>query len=296
MSNDAGDTIKGFTLAAFAFFIWGMSAVFWKSLSHVPPFESLMHRMVWSFLFFMIIVFFTGRITELINTLKNPKKMGILIVTTIIVSVNWYIFIVAITNNRILQASLGYYINPIVNIVLGMVFLKERLQKAQTVAVLLAAAGVIYLTISQGELPLEALGLAFTFGFYALIRKVIDVSAVTGLTVETFLLFFPAVFYLIYIAKNGNGTFFNLDLKTDTLLICTALVTGLPLLLFNLGAKKLRLITIGFIQYLAPTCTFLLAVFLYKEPLPQERLIAFVFIWTALIIYSIDSYLRQRQH
>lgn len=288
------ESIKGFILAALAFFIWGMSAVFWKALSHVPPFESLMHRMIWSFFFFMIITIVTGRQTELLHTLKDPKKMGILFVTTLFVAANWYIFIKAITNNRILQASLGYYINPIVNIVLGMVFLKERLKKAQAIAVLLAASGVIFLTISQGELPLEALGLAFTFGFYALIRKVINVSAVTGLTVETLLLFFPAVIYLLVLAQNGSGLFLNLNLKTDTLLICTALVTGLPLLLFNLGAKRLRLITIGFIQYSAPTCTFLLAVFVYGEPLPKERLIAFIFIWTALLIYSIDSYLSQR--
>lgn len=293
MTNQA-DSIRGGILAVLAFFLWGMSAVFWKALAYVPPFESLMHRMVWSFLFFLIIVFVTGRMTELVNTLKNPKSMGILIVTTIIISLNWYIFIAAIANSRILQASLGYYINPIVNVVLGIIFLRERLKKAQGVAVLLASSGVIYLTVSQGELPLEALGLAFTFGFYGLIRKVVNVSAVTGLTIETFLLFFPALFYLIYLAQQGSGLFFYLNLKTDILLICCGLVTGLPLLLFNMAARQLRLITIGFIQYLAPTCTFLLAVFVYGEPMPKERLIAFCFIWVALLIYSIDSYRSHR--
>lgn len=288
------DSLKGGIPAVLAFFIWGMSVVFWKALGPVPPFETLMHRMVWSFLFFMVIIFFTGRFPELADTLKDKKKMGILVVTTLFVSLNWYIFIVAIVNNRILQASLGYYINPIVNIVLGMVFLRERLKRAQAIAVFFAGTGVIYLTLSQGELPLEALGLAFTFGFYGLIRKVIDVSSVTGLTVETLLLFFPALFYLVHLDLTGNGFFLNLNAKTDILLICSAFVTGLPLLLFNIAARRLRLITIGFLQYLAPTCTFLLAVFVYGEPMPKERLIAFCFIWTALVIYSIDSYRNQR--
>ncbi len=294
MDNRQKSTVTGFGLAVAAFLIWGMSAVFWKSLSHVPPIESLMHRMVWSFIFFIIIIVCTHRLKEFTETLTDKKKMGILLITTVLVSVNWYIFIVAITNNRILQASLGYYINPIVNVVLGMVFLKERLDKAQAAAVLLAATGVVYLTVRQGELPLDALGLAFTFGLYPLIRKVINVSAITGLTVETFLLFFPALAWIIHTAVKGNSSFMTISLPTDILLIATALVTGLPLLLFNMGAERLRLITIGFIQYLAPTCTFLLAVFIYGEPLPKERLIAFVFIWAALVIYSINTYFKQK--
>jgi len=285
------ETFEGVFFALSAYLIWGLSVIFWKNLSQVDAFEALMHRMIWSFIFLIPLIIVFKQKDDFLVALKDRKTFFTLFLTTLIVGSNWFVFIWAINNNMILQTSLGYYINPIVNVLLGMIFLKERLRKLQIVAVLIAAGSVLYLTLQYGEVPWVSLYLAFSFAFYGLIRKVIAVKPLAGLSVETLLLSIPAVIYLLYIEKNGTGAFLHIDMRTDALLICTAFVTAAPLLFFTKGAKILNLSTIGFLQYTAPTCGFLIAVFLYNEPLGKPQLMSFIFIWIALIVYSVDAYM-----
>ena len=283
------DSPLGVALATAAFLIWGLSPIYWKSLSVVPAFEILMHRMIWSFVFLAPLVLILGHLNALIKALTTGRTLLILTGTTLIVAFNWFLFIWAINSGHILQTSLGYYMTPLVNVLLGVVFLKERLRRLQLVAVGLAAVGVTYLTLSYGLFPWVSLALAVSFGFYGLIRKVAPVSALVGLTVETLLLSLPAAGYLIYLDHAGRGAFINAGTTITLLLLGAALMTGLPLLLFTMGTKLLRLSTVGFLQYIAPSCTFLLAVLVYREPLVPSQLITFGLIWTALAIYSYDS-------
>jgi chloramphenicol-sensitive protein RarD len=227
--------------------------------------------------------------------LKNWRTLGVLVATTLLVGCNWFVFIWAINNGLILQTSLGYYINPLVNVLLAMVFLGERLRRLQIIAVLLALAGVTYLTFSLGQFPWVALSLAFSFAFYGLIHKVAPVQSIEGLSIETMLLFIPAASYLFYLDLGGGGAIFRVDRYIDLLLMATALVTAVPLLLFTAGARRLTFITIGFMQYLAPSCTFLLAVFLYQEPFSLAQAITFILIWTALALFSMDAVITWRK-
>ena len=285
----ASDSPLGVLLAASAFLIWGLSPIYWKALVRVPAFEILMHRMIWSFVFLAPLVLLLGHFQDLLKALRTGRTLLILTGTTVIVGANWFLFIWAINSGHILQTSLGYYITPLVNVLLGVVFLRERLRQLQLVAVGLAAVGVTYLTFSYGQFPWVSLTLAFSFGFYGLIRKVAPVGPLVGLTVETLLLSIPATAYLIYLDHTGRGAFLAGGTAMTLLLMGSALVTGLPLLLFTMGTKLLRLTTLGFLQYIAPSCTFLLAVFIYHEPLVPAQLFTFGMIWTALAIYSYDS-------
>jgi chloramphenicol-sensitive protein RarD len=289
------ETLLGVASATTAFLMWGLTPIYFKAIRAVPAFEILMHRIVWSCLFLIGLVLLRGQWPEFKKIIKNSRTMLILLATTIIVASNWFVFIWAITHDKILQTSLGYYINPLINVVLGMVFLKERLRLPQMAAVLLAAIGVSYLTLQYGKLPWISLYLAFSFGFYGLIRKVAPVSALIGLTVETLLLLLPALGCLIYFDTIGAGAFLRVNMKTTVLLMCAALITAPPLLFFTTGARRLHLSTVGILQYIAPSSTFLLAVFIYHEPFRAAQLWTFVLIWSALIIYSTDSVLHYRR-
>ncbi|MBW1710795.1 MAG: EamA family transporter RarD [Deltaproteobacteria bacterium] len=264
--NTRQESLAGVAYVIPSFLIWGLSPIYWKVLGDVPAFETLMHRVIWSLLF-------------------------LLIATTFFVGVNWFVFIWAINHDYVLQASLGYYMTPLVHVLLGVVFLRERLRNLQVAAVFLAGFGVVYLTIQYGQFPWVALSLAFTFGLYGLIRKVAPVSAVGGLTVEMLFASIPALIYLFYLETKGMGSLFHISLKIDMFLIGTALVTALPLALFTLGTRRLHLSTVGFLQYIAPSCFFLLAVFIYHEPISRAQVWTFFLIWAALGVYSIDSVL-----
>jgi chloramphenicol-sensitive protein RarD len=287
--NSRPDTTWGVVYAASAFLIWGISPIYWKALRAVPALEIILHRMVWSFFFLVPLIIIMRRWQEFIDVFKNYRTLLILLVTALIVGGNWLLYIWAVNNDYLLQASLGYYINPLVNVVLGMVFLKERLRRPQILSVLLAFAAVLYLTISYGEFPWIALMLALSFGLYGLIRKVAPVGALVGLTVETLLLSVPALIYLFYLDSRGAGTIFRVSLKLSLLLMGCALVTAIPLLFFTLGARRLYLSTLGLLQYIAPSCMFILAVFLFREPFSSAQVVTFILIWTALAIYSSDS-------
>jgi len=288
-------SISGVICGASAFLIWGISPLYWKLLMSVPALQIAAHRVVWSFVFVLPIVVFGKRKSELFSTLIDLRAMALLALTSLLVGCNWLTYIWAINSGYLLQASLGYYINPLVNVLLGTVFLKERLRSYQSVAVILAGTGVLYLTVVYGQFPWIALLLAFTFGFYGLIRKVIQVGSLTGLAMETLLLTLPALGYLAYADYQNIGAFLNLQVGIDLLLVGTAFITAIPLVLFAMGARRVQLTTLGFLQYIGPSGMFLMAVFLFKEPFRPEQLICFILIWTALVLYSIDSLIHYRK-
>jgi len=283
------DSLQGVGYASAAFLIWGLSPIYWKVLRNIPAFEIIMHRVIWSFLFLIIILVFQRHLNELITALKNRRTFLILFPTTILLGFNWFIYIWAVNNEHILQASLGYFIYPLINVLLGMVFLKERLRPLQAVSLVLAGIGVLYLTFHYGVFPWIALSLAFAFGFYGLIRKVAPVSSLVGLSVEMLFLAVPALAYIVFLDNKGTGALFRISIKIDLFLMGAAFLTALPLLLFTRGARRLNLSTLGFLQYLSPSCMFLLGVYLYNEPLLNAQILTFVLIWTALFIYSTDS-------
>jgi chloramphenicol-sensitive protein RarD len=281
--------MKGVLCGISAYLIWGLSPVYWKLLQSVPAFEIINHRIIWSFLFLVSLLMIKRRWGEVLAALVNPRTLSVLLLSSLLVAFNWLLYIWAINHDRVLQASLGYYINPLVNVLLGMLFLKERMRRAQLVAFVLAAAGVLYLTFYYGGVPWISLALAFSFGFYGLIRKIIPVGSLVGLSIETLLLSVPASIWLFYLNHSGAGTFLHSGGILDVILIGSALVTAVPLLLFTQGARRLNLSTVGFLQYIAPTCMFLLGVFVFKEPFAKEQIISFILIWTALAVYSLDS-------
>ncbi|MFO7644222.1 MAG: EamA family transporter RarD [Desulfosarcina sp.] len=287
--DDARQPVAGTVFAFSAFLIWGLSPIYWKALDGVAAFEIILHRILWSFVFLMPLVWIGRQGAELKKTLTSPKMLAILLFTAILVGGNWLIYIWAVNNGRVLQASLGYYINPLVNVVLGMVFLRERLRSAQTVAVILAGLGVLNLTLGYGVFPWVSLALAFSFACYGLVRKVAPVGALVGLTVETLLLTVPAGIWVFHLHQTGAGTFLQATSQTDLLLLGTGVITATPLLLFNLGAKRITLATLGFIQYTAPTGMFLLGITLFGEPFSRTQALTFGLIWAALAIYSWDT-------
>jgi len=293
--SEKSQSVSGVLFLGTAFLIWGIAPVYWKQLSHVPALEIILHRVVWSFCLMIPVMTGYRLWPEYKRVVRCRKTMAVLCGTTVILAVNWFIFIWAINHNQVLQTSLGYYINPLVNILLGMVFLKEKLNRRQSLAVFLAAAGVLILTLHYGHFPWIALALAFSFGSYGLIRKIVPVSAIAGLFVEMSLLSLPAGCYMVYLYMHGAGAFLQTGVWTDLLCMGASLVTALPLIFFTTGARLVHLKTVGFMQYIAPSCTFLLAVFVYREPLSPIALLTFILIWSALAIYSFDSVLMIRR-
>lgn len=290
------ESLLGVIYAGAAFLIWGLAAVYWKELKSVPPLEIIAHRVAWSFFFLLPLIVLQHQWAEFVAILKNLRMLLILLTSALLVAANWLIYVWAVNNDHLLQASLGYYINPLVNVVLGMVFLKERLRPPQVIAVLLAAAGVLYLTVQYGQFPWIAVSLAMSFGLYGLIRKMAPVSSLVGLAVETLLLSLPAIGYLFYLDFQGTGSIFRVSLNLDLLLIGCGPLTAIPLLFFTAGAKRLFLSTVGLMQYIGPSGMFLLAVFYYHEPFATAQVWTFVMIWSALAIYSTDSVIYFRRH
>ncbi len=281
---------SGVLYALAAFGIWGLSPIYFKSLGHGPATEVLAHRVLWATVLLVAVLLLQRRGLELIRELLSWRRVGFYLVTALLVSTNWLIFIWSIQNDRLLEASLGYYINPLVNVLLGTVFLRERLNRWQIVAVALAAAGVMYLVLGYGKVPWVALTLAFSFGFYGLLRKKAGMDAILGLTVETLLLAPAALLFLGWLAFQGSAAFAHAGAKTDVLLIFAGVITAVPLVCFLQAARRLRLTTVGLMQYLAPTLNLLLAVLAYHEPFTMVHTITFVCIWVALAIYSFDAF------
>ncbi len=286
---------RGIALGVSAYLVWGVLPIFWKALKTVDPIEIMAHRFVWSAVFLAIIVF-ARRSWEQIRDL-DKRIVGRLLFAGLLLSVNWATYIWAVNSGHIVESSLGYFINPLLNVLLGVVILRERLELGQWLAVALAAIGVAYMTVRLGSLPWIALVLAGTFAIYALLKKqLVSVGPIESLTVEVSLVMIPALVYLGSLGWSDSGSFGVGGFRITILLMMTGVATAGPLLLFGAAAHRIRLSTIGVLQYIAPSMQFLIGVFVYSEEVTGDRLIGFVLVWLALALFTGHGLLRARQN
>jgi len=290
MNNPASQTRNGTINAIGAYLIWGFAPLYFKLLADIDASEILIHRVLWSCLLLTIIVLFANKWRFVQAILKQPKLVAKLLFTATILAVNWFLFIWAINNHHLLDASLGYFINPLFSVALGVVFLDERLRRWQKFAVLLAVIGVLIQLITLGSLPIISLALAGTFGTYGLLRKKMAVDSFVGLLFESALMVPIALVYWYFFVDSASSNMTNNDFSLNVTLVMAGLVTTAPLLCFTAAAKRLTLSALGFFQYIGPSIMFVLATFLYQEPLATTKLVTFAFIWLALIIFSYDSF------
>ena len=293
MSTQHGQA-SGYLYTFQAFLTWGLLPIYWKFLSHIPALEILSHRIFWSLVFSLLFLAWKKQL-RLAPIFTNKKAFGTLAITGLLVGSNWGVYIYAVNINHIVEASLGYYITPLINVTLGIIFLKERLNKLQLAAILLAAAAVIYLTVDYGRFPWISIYLAASFGVYGLLKKMSGVEAMPALTIETMVLSPFALSYIIWGVLSGEGHLFTESLQTDALLIMAGVVTTMPLYWFGIGAKRISLTSVGFMQYVGPTIMLLLGIFLYQEGFPKEKQVAFAAIWIALALYSYSIILNYKR-
>jgi chloramphenicol-sensitive protein RarD len=287
--------IAGF--AAFA--TWGLIPVYWKLLKTVPATEILAHRFVWTTVFLIVLLTWQRRWPELREAARSRRTLLYCLASGLALSINWLFFIWAVNVGRVVETSLGYFMTPLVNVLFGAIFLRERLTRWQLVSVLLALVGVLNLTLGYGKFPWVAIILCVSFGIYGLLRKKSGTRPIPGLFLETMLLTPLAILYLLQLQRIGASAFDPAHWSLALVLVSTGVVTGLPLVWFGHAARHLRMTTIGFLQYLSPTGSFLLGVFLYHEPFTRAHLITFTFIWTALAIFTVEAVLRwhsSREH
>ena len=280
------DTPKGLALALTAYLLWGFLPLYMKLLSHVPPVEVVAHRVIWSVPLAGLVLIAMRRTADLRAALTNPRMLAMGCLTAALISVNWGIYVWAITSGNALDAALGYYINPLFSIALAAIFLGERLSRAQFLAVGLAALGVAVLIYEAGSLPWAALGLMVSWGFYAMFKRALPIGPNQGFLLEVLILLIPALGYVAWVQVSGQGHFLT-DVGNTGLLMGAGVVTAVPLLFYANGAKLVRLSTMGIMQYIAPTMIFLIAIFLFGEEIDRGRMIAFPMIWTALLVYSV---------
>jgi chloramphenicol-sensitive protein RarD len=286
------DGSRGFFFVMTAYLLWGILPFYMKALGHIPAMEVIAHRILWSVPVAGIVLFLLGRMGDVRTALATPRIVGMACVTALLVTINWGTYVWAIGNGHSLDAALGYFINPLFSIALGAVLLKERLDRAQMGAILLAAIAVVILAVDAGSVPWVSIALTLSWGFYAFFRKTLPVGANQGFFIEVLLLSLPALGYIVYLEAQGEGHLYRTGIYDTSLLIGCGLVTALPLMIFANGVKLLRLSTIGIMQYIVPTMIFLIAVFAFEEPLGVARTIAFPLIWAGLGLYS-RSLLRQ---
>lgn len=287
---------KGIWFAAGAYIIWGLFPIYWKQLSSVPVLQLLGHRIVWSFLFLIAAVFFTKQFNTFRVEAASKRVVGVYSIAALLIGVNWLTYVWAVNAGYIVETSLGYYINPLLSVLLGVIFLRERLRPLQWLPVGLAALGVAYLTLVYGRPPWIALALAFTFGLYGLVKKIAPLGSLHGLTLETGILFIPALIFLTYLGITGKGAFLGGSPKTDILLVGAGMVTAVPLLFFASAARRIPLVMIGLMQFIAPTIQFMIGVFIYEEPFSQDQLFGFSIVWLALIVFWIEGYMANRKN
>ncbi len=286
---------KGIVYGFLAYFLWGIFPIYWKFLQHVNPLEILTHRILWAFVFVLIVLTLRRRWGVLALLRRRPTYFLIFTLTALLITANWFTYLWAVTHNFIVEASLGYFINPLINVALGVIFLRERLRAGQLVAILIALVGVAYLTLTYGSFPWIALILAFCFGFYGLLRKTAPLESLEGLFVEMLILFLPCLGVMWYFIYSGQAAFVQSGTTTILLLIFGGAITAIPLLLFSASARRISLIALGLLQYVAPTLQFLIGVFLYGETFNRARFIGFCFIWLALAVYTAEGLVRARQ-
>lgn len=289
-SQQLQSTRSGVLNALAAYFMWGLAPIYFKLLIDIGADEILMHRIIWSGVFLFLLVLVSKKWSVLVALCKQPKVIAKLSLSATVLALNWFLFIWAVNNDHLLDASLGYFINPLFNVALGMLFFSERLRRNQKIAVGLAAFGVFVQLFTIGSLPLVSLALASSFAIYGLLRKKMHVDSFVGLLIESLLMLPIAVIYWVYFVESPTA---NLSLNSSTLnvtLVMAGVVTTAPLLCFTAAAKRLRLSSLGFFQYIGPSMMFILATFYYKESMQAAEFVTFIFIWSALALYSFDAY------
>jgi chloramphenicol-sensitive protein RarD len=285
---------KGILYGIGAYVLWGFFPIYWKFLHEVPALQVIGHRISWSFIVLIVFILLTRQWQDFRAAAFHPKTIGTYALAGVLLSINWLVYVWGVNADFIVETSLGYFINPLLSVLLGVIFLRERLRVAQWIPVALAAIGVFYLTFVYGRLPWIALSLAFSFGIYGLVKKLAPLGSLYGLTLETAMVFPLALIYLLVMEVNGTGAFLHDGLTIDLFLAGAGIVTTIPLLMFASAAKQIPLTMVGILQYIAPTLQFLIGVFIYKEPFDRAHLIGFGIVWLALVIFWVENYLAHR--
>lgn len=288
------DGARGFAYAFVAYILWGFLPFYMKAVAHVSPFEVIAHRVVWSVPIAAAVLVILGRTAEIRAALTTPRMLAMACLTASIISINWGVYIWAIGSGRALDAALGYFINPLFSIFLGAVLLREKLSRFQIAAIVLASLAVALLTWHAGSLPWVSVALTVSWGFYAFFRKTLPIGPTQGFLLEVLLMTPPALAYIVYLMSTGQAHFLAGTPADTWLLIASGVVTATPLILYGNGAKLLKLSTIGIMQYIAPSIIFIIAVFIFKEPFDTVRLVAFMMIWAALLVYTVPGLVRSR--
>lgn len=290
---------KGLFYAITTYVIWGFFPLFWKLLEQVNSIEILLSRIIWSFVFTSLFILLIGQRKALFQDIKSlwKKKRSFwsLMAASFVISCNWYIYIWAVNHDHVIDTSLGYYINPLITVLCGMIIFKEKLSRAQIAAVIIAFIGVGIMTVSYGKIPWISLLLAFTFATYGVLKKKVPLNETRGLAIETMFILPIALVYYIYLMSTSDTSFLQINLKLDILLMVGGVVTAYPLILFAKGAKRLPQYILGFIQYLSPTIILLLGIVLYNEPFTKTDLFSFGFIWVGIIIFTISTFVDSRK-
>jgi chloramphenicol-sensitive protein RarD len=286
---------KGILYGIGAYLTWGIFPIYWKWLHTVPAIQLISHRIIWSFVLLASIVFVTHQWKAFRSAALSPRVVLIYLASAILLSINWLTYVWAVNAGFVVETSLGYFINPLLSVLLGVLFLREKLRPWQLVLIGLAAVGVVYVAFSYGQFPWIALTLAISFGIYGLVKKTAPLGSLYGLTLETGLLFLPAVGFLIYMEGTGQGAFLHSGSAADLLMVGAGVVTTIPLLMFASAAQRIPLSTVGVLQYITPTMQFLLGVLLYHEPFNRSHLIGFSIVWIALIFFWLEGFLAGRR-
>ncbi|WP_026560734.1 EamA family transporter RarD [Bacillus sp. J37] len=293
MNNEVSTYKKGLFYTAFSYMLWGVLPLYWKLIHDVTSEEILAHRIFWSFLFMLALLTFFKEWPNVIDVckkmVKQPSLVLLLILSSVLISINWFVYIWSVNHGHLIETSLGYYINPLISVLLGMIFFKEKLNLWQKLSFIIAGIGVLYMTINYGQIPFIALTLAISFGLYGLAKKLTKLSSGIGLTFETLVVTPIAIIYLLMLGLQGEMMFLQFDIATNLLLIGAGVATAVPLLLFASGAQRIPLFMVGVLQYIAPTITLIIGVVLYKEPFTITELITFSCIWTALLLFTLSN-------
>jgi chloramphenicol-sensitive protein RarD len=285
---------KGMRYAIGAYVSWGVLPIYWKWLHHVPALQLISHRILWSFFALAVVILLTQRWKEFRQAVFAPGVLRLYTAAALLIGINWLTYVWAVNAGHIVETSLGYFINPLLSVLIGVIFLHEHLRPRQWVPLGLAVAGVLFLTFAYGSLPWIALTLAFSFGLYGLVKKIAPLGSLYGLTLETGILLIPAFCYLLYSDKIGSGAFLHTGTSSDFLMIGAGLVTTIPLLMFASATQRISLSLVGILQYISPTLQFLIGVIIYKEPFTHIQFIGYSIIWVALILFAAEGYLTYR--
>lgn len=285
---------KGMWYGIVAYACWGLFPIYWKWLSHVTALELISHRIIWSCVVVIAVILATRQWHTFRQAIQSPSVLRIYLVAAILISINWLVYVWAVNAGYVIESSLGYFINPLVSVALGVIILRERLRLLQWIPIILATLGVVYLAFAYGSLPWIALTLACTFGFYGFVKKTAPLNSLYGLSLETGILIVPATLFLIYSEMVGQAAFLHTGAVSDLLMVGAGVVTTIPLLLFASAARRIPLSLMGILQYIAPTLQFLCGIWIYHEPFSQQQFIGFAIVWVALIIFAAEGFVAHR--